>query len=476
MDVTGDETVGRLSALRVHDIRSVWGRAVELPLGPAATFLVGPNRAGTSNLAWAVAAALDPEVRFRPGRDLPRRVPDPHPWVAGDVEGREAWTVRWNRHSGAHDASRPGGHVVRAAADDTPRDVVRRSGLARVEDERRLLERILLTLARRVLPEIAEATVDGTLAVQVRDDLGSTLPLPEVRALASLAVAHALTALGRPPMATIVEAPEALLHPAAQESVGRLLVETAAETGAPLLATTVSPFVIPRIAAVEVVAVARDAAGATQVVGHARGHEDQAGMLGGLFRDSGLAETLDRIGRIPADTRAVLVVEGGTDEAYLGLAAELLGRASDLDGLVIRPAGGAMPAALAAVILRAELAVPVLVLLDHDDPGRRARDTLVDRFGFSRATEVVTYADVFEGGPVGVEAETLFDVRLVRRFVHVRGHGSSHGEHVLPGGVVSVDLTSSGKSAFIDWVRTNARPEHLIGWDRLLDRLHALLP
>jgi hypothetical protein len=83
---------------------------------------------------------------------------------------------------------------------------------------------------------------------------------------------------------------------------------------------------------------------------------------------------------------------------------------------------------------------------------------------------VLTYADVFEGGPVGVEAETLFDVGLVRRFVRERGPSAARGERVLHT-FEHVDLTSSGKSAFVGWLEAHADPEHLGRWGALLDLL-----
>jgi hypothetical protein len=70
------------------------------------------------------------------------------------------------------------------------------------------------------------------------------------------------------------------------------------------------------------------------------GDGPQAHLLGGLLRDAGLANVLDRVGRVPADTRAVLVVEGGTDEAYLRLAADRLGRREVLEGRGDLPSAG----------------------------------------------------------------------------------------------------------------------------------------
>jgi putative ATP-dependent endonuclease of the OLD family len=253
------------------------------------------------------------------------------------------------------------------------------------------------------------------------------------------------------------------------------LIDLARSTGSPVIITTSSPFAIPRVPETTVVAIARDASGRTAVIGSAFGDETQARLLGGLLRDSGLAAVFDRVGQVAPDTRAVLIVEGGTDEAYLRLVAEVLGRSDELDGLVVRPSGGAMGAALSAIVLRAELDTPVLVLLDHDSAGRRARDTLVSRFGFDRQTQVMTYADVIEGTPPGVEAETLFDAALVRRFVRERGPSASHGEHDLHG-LAHLDLTSSGKAAFVGWLTDHVGPEHLPRWADLLDLLVDRLP
>jgi hypothetical protein len=466
----------RLTAARIRDVRSVWGPPLDVPIAPQVTVLVGPNRAGSSNVAWALVAALDDDVVFRPGRDLPRdhgRSDDARPAVELTWDERRHTTVRWDRHTGAREVQGwpvPDGRVVSSHIHDTPRNVLRRLGTAIDLDDGDGLARTIRDTCRRVLPEVAEVTCEDDLAVVVRDDLGTTLPVAEVRALVTIGIARHLTASGSPPAATLVEAPEAFLHPAAQEAIAGLLVETAAEAETPVVVTTASPFAVPRVAGATVVALARDTSGRTGLVGSARGDETQARLLGGLLRDNGLAAVLDRVGQVAPGTRGVLIVEGGTDEAYLRLAAERLGRTGSLEGIVIRPAGGAMAAAIAAVVLRAETDVPLLVLLDHDDPGRRARDTLVQRFRFDRSREVLTYADVFEGGPPGVEAETLFDVGLVRRFVRERGPSAVRGERRLHA-LEHLDLTSSGKSAFVGWLGAHADPEHLQRWGDLLDLL-----
>ena len=457
---------------RIRDVRSVWGPPLELPIGEQVTVLVGPNRSGTSNVAWALAAALDPDLGFVPDRDVPwGREGSPAVTVSFDDGSR--LEVGWDPAHGEPRVTGPPArsHVVLSRIADAPRDAVLRAGLELEDpDVREALAGAVRDTFRTVLPEVDRVDVDARGIVHVRDDLGAALPVPEIRAIVALGLAAHLAERGTPPVATVVEAPEVFLHPAAQEQIATVLLEVAEVTGSPVVVTTISPFAIPRVAAATVVAVARDVRGRTELVGSAPGDAAQARLLGGLLRDAGLAAVLDRVGRVPPDARGVVIVEGGTDEAYLRIAADRLGRTEVLDGLVLRPSGGAMGAALAAIVLRAELDVPLLVLLDHDDAGRRARDTLVSRFGFDRSRQIVTYADVFDGHPTGVVAETLFDLDLVRRFVAERGPGVAEGERAVQG-IDHVELTSSGKSAFVGWVTEHARPEHLARWDALLDLL-----
>ncbi len=459
-----------LTRVRIRDVRSVWGPPADIPLGEKVTVLVGPNRSGTSNVAFGIAAALDPQLRFEPSRDLPRGRRGTPSVELHPADGGVA-TVRWDPDDGTRtvDGDAAEGHAIVCQVTDRPLDLLERAARAgRGAVDTDALAAVVHDVAVEVIPEVAAVTVADDGDVVLVDDLGSAIPPPEARAIVALALACHLAAVDRPPAVTVVESPDAFLHPAGQGAMARLLVRVAEETGAPVVVTTTSPFVVPRVEEAMVVALARDAMGRTAVVGTAPGDGVQAPLLGGLLPDAGLGNVLDRIGWIDPETRGVLIVEGGTDEAYLRLVADELGRQSVFDGIEIRPAGGAMAASMSAIVLRAELDIDVVVLLDHDEMGRRARDTLTSRFGFDRATEVVTYADVYDGHPRGIEAETLFDVALLRRFVAERGRGVSHGEAVRDG-ITHVDLTSSGKSAFVSWVTEHVRVEHLNRWDALLD-------
>jgi hypothetical protein len=98
----------------------------------------------------------------------------------------------------------------------------------------------------------------------------------------------------------------------------------------------------------------------------------------------------------------------------------------------------------------------------------------VSRFDFDRRREVMTYADVFEGGPVGIEAEALFSSRLIESYVAVRGRSAVEAVRKLPFGSF-LDLTSSGKSGFVSYAEEHARPDDLELWGRLFDLIAARL-
>lgn len=474
-----------LDRFEIRDHRSVWGPPLELRLAHDVTAIVGPNRAGKSNLVRALAAAVDPGVPVELQRDRPVRRPDAIPEVTLRFRGRErggdrraeavvAWPGGERVVAVAPEEDREAlpvgpGRVVYAASDTTLEQLVAHHR-EHLGDAAGLTE-VLRAHIGRIVPEVDTVVLDGP-TVTVRDTEGFPLSRDSgIRAAGAVALARHLADRGVELGCTIVENPEVWLHPAAQEAMRDCLDELAVATDAPVVITTGSPFVTPRSATSRVIAVAKDVVGRTRFVGAARGDEPQSALLGGLFHDPGLAAVLDRTSRISEDTAGVLVVEGGTDEAYLRLAAERLGRAGLLERLVITPAGGAMAAALQAIVQRAESTVPLLVLLDNDDPGRRAKETLTGRFDFDNRRQVMTYAEVIPDHPVGAEAEDLFDWRLVGRFVEERGAGSTRGQRILRADEWHYDLTSASKSAFVGWLDEHVERRHLARWGALLDLL-----
>lgn len=457
--------------MTVTDVRSVTGEPLELHLGDVTT-IVGPNHTGKSNVLFAVAAALDGDVAFEPERDAPR-----HGTGAPSVALRTAdgtTTVTWvDGRRNVSGPDRTTGPVVRVGPRDGAESLLSRAGLA---DTPTALAH-LLAECRAVLPSVDVVQRDDHGGVRILDADGYALDdLTGLRGPVGLGVARALAAEGRPPRAVLLEEPEAFLHPGAQELLRERVEALVDEVDTVVLTTTESPFTVSRRETARVVAVARDQAGATRVVAGARGTEPQAALLAGLFRDVGFAAILDRATRLYEAARGVLIVEGGTDEAYLRIAAEKLGRGAELDDLTILSAGGAMAAALQAIVLRAETDTPLLVLLDNDSPGQQAKGTLVGRFGFTNRRQVTSYAEVLDGDTTGAEAEDVFDWRLLDRFVDERGERSITGKRLRHGQVWHFDLTSEAKSAFVSWVRSHADVDDLGRWGAVLDLLGERLP
>jgi 5S rRNA maturation endonuclease (ribonuclease M5) len=477
----------RLDTVRIHDYRTVWGDAVELRLGRAVTALVGPNLSGKSNLARALAAAVDDRIVFDIDRDRPSHLPDAVPTVELGyrdlVRGKRDHLdveVSWplgTRVEQVHPGHRldevPTGCAVVCWAGDRPADVLARVADVLATEEPAALAADLLPTLQRILPEVDSLDLpDGPGGqVVVRDQLGFEVADHTLRATMAAAVAAHLVRTGVDLSVVVVEEPEVFLHPAAQETLRDELLEVGVAADAPVLLTTESPFLVPRDPEAMVIAVARGPDGRTRVVETAAGDAPQAPLLGGLFRDAGLAGVFDRAGGITNDTVGLLVVEGGTDKAYLEETARVLGREDDLEHIRIHPAGGALPAALMAILLRAETDLPILVLLDNDDNGRRARDTLVRRFGFAKRKEVMTYAEVFDSYPMGVDAEDMFDRALLDRFVSSQGPRArrtwTSGDQVA--------LTPAAKSAFVGWLADNLDAESCGHWGTILDRVVARL-
>lgn len=481
----------RLSQVEIRDFRSVWGEPLRFLLGRTVTALVGPNQAGKSNLIRAIACALDPTIAYDPLEDLP------------SVSGKPSAEVQCTYREGDEDTGRlrvtwlggnrvadvkpedaalpvgPGRVVLASAGDDVGTIVTAILPVLEVlagEPLRRVpggLEAAVLAACSRVIPEVAEVHLEvdrGRATSRMLDGYGFLMRQDAgLRPAAAAGVARYLADQGVDLAAVLIEEPEAYLHPAAQEQLRDDLEQLAVDTGAAVIITSESPFMVPRTHDAYVLAVAKDPQGATGIVADAYGNEAQAPLLGGLFRDPGFADVIDRATKVPVGSRGVVIFEGGTDEAYLRLAAEKLGRAHELEHVAIQPAGGAMAAALQAIVLRAETELPLLVIFDNDDQGRRAKHTLVNRFQFDRRRQVTTYAELVPDYPEGVEAEDMFDWRFVQRFVDEQGPKSIRGKMLIHEDEWHFDLTSASKSAFVDWAQRHAQKRDLRRWGQVLD-------
>ena len=119
-----------------------------------------------------------------------------------------------------------------------------------------------------------------------------------------------------------------------------------------------------------------------------------------------------------------LLVEGSTDKEYLEVAVSRADRAGLLEGIEIQPCLGADKVLKEFLIMSQAPGGPVMALFDRDSNGKAAKDTLLKRFGVPKA-QVVTYGDLLEGNPDGVEAEDLLPQSILQKFV------DHYGENVV---------------------------------------------
>ena len=296
--------------------------------------------------------------------------------------------------------------------------------------------------------------------------------------------------VGKRSMLFAVEEPESFLHPAAQEQLREDLEALAQRPDVSVLLTTHSPYIVSREDEARVFAIDKDRRGRTQLVARSRGSEPHAQVLGGLFRDRLVVEVLDRSHRVPHDAKLIVVVEGATDAEYARIALKAAGRDELLDGLEFlqagmgvagNHAGGASLVVMQALVMRAISNVPVVALLDNDEDGRRAEDTLrqigTKTKDWNSGRSLFSYRDVFNGGNqhFAYEAEDLWADRLFTRFVKGKEDERLHGKtrRPKPEGGWHFDLVPAAKGAFVGFLETEARPADSKRWVQLYERIRA---
>lgn len=174
----------------------------------------------------------------------------------------------------------------------------------------------------------------------------------------------------------------------------------------------------------------------------------------------------------PPGARAVVVVEGTTDEDYLRLADELAG-GGYLVGIHIVSAGGVDRAVRQALAFKDGTELPVIVIFDKDENGKRGHRLLSERFSFQKRSEVMTYADILGKNVDNVEAEDLFPEEILASFVAEYGEDnvlSEKSRHTQLGRW-HFGFNAAGKEYLPEFLRSHAKKEDLELWIRLLEVL-----
>lgn len=340
-----------------------------------------------------------------------------------------------------------------------------------------------------VFPEIVSTSLvphvpdlDKTLAemhIELEDKAKTDLRLKGtgVRGGVLLALLRYLADQSRRSIIFAVEEPEAFLHPGAQEELRDELEKLAERDDITLLVTTHSPFTVSRDTKARVIALRKDLDGKTRIRAVTEGSTTFAAAVSDLFRDPGLADVLTEASDLSLDGyRAILVVEGETDEQYLRLAARRTGREHILDGMRVVPAHGAQKAVVQAILLRHRSEVPLLVMLDHDELGRVCMDRLKSLAGFTSKREILSVRPFasFPNLPEA-EAEDLWPEKLLARFVKEQGEAAvlEEKKRVPRSESFRYGFSGQGKEIIGEWLERHATYSDCDHWASLLDELDA---
>jgi len=174
------------------------------------------------------------------------------------------------------------------------------------------------------------------------------------------------------------------------------------------------------------------------------------------------------------EVKAVLFVEGNTDELYIRTAATTCNRTDLLDGITIIPCTGAKEAREAAVGYRETHgeSCQIRVLFDWDDIGKVEYDKLKSDSLWGKKM-VWTYRNwkQLEPSTVPVEAEDMFENGLLEAFIESCGDKIVTEKQKYKDGTFHYGIEQNQKKSLEYWVEHNAKPEHCRRWIKLLEDL-----
>lgn len=304
------------------------------------------------------------------------------------------------------------------------------------------------------VPEVERAIAD--VGIELTDSAPTPLARKGtgVRGGVLVALLRYLAAQTRRSMIFAVEEPEAFLHPAAQRILRQDLLDLGRLRDVTLVATTHSPFMVPRHADVKVIALDKDAGGRTRVIAQGEGIDRSSDLLAPLFGDFASAAIFQRTTEFDPSTRAVLLVEGETDCTYLRAAVDVTGRKDLVDGVVIESVNGTTNLLARVSQLLAVAPCHVVVLVDNDDEGKKAQKLLKEALKLRPGEQLLHYGTFFNQ-PFGWEAEDLFPAMTFSRWLQDVGEEAIDGKERRPDGEWHYRLNQVGKAAFAAWIEAN---------------------
>lgn len=268
-----------------------------------------------------------------------------------------------------------------------------------------------------------------------------------------------------------IEEPEAFLHPERHAELGRNLESFTSQSDISLLVTSHSPFILTNNTDASVFTATKNSDGRTLI------KTDRVRQLAInnakklLTGSETTPDTSDLVESIPESAEGILIVEGWTDKSYLETAAQLVDERSPLENIHIVDSDGASDALKNGVVMESihNNDKNVMVLLDDDVHGDSAYSTLTGKLGFQSGSEVAKYSEWRPKKGEAVEAEDLFSDDLLQRFIDEHGESSIDGWMSRNDGTKHVEISSSAKSDFANWIGNYADKEDCERWIECLN-------
>jgi hypothetical protein len=147
-----------------------------------------------------------------------------------------------------------------------------------------------------------------------------------------------------------------------------------------------------------------------------------------------------------------------------------------LEGIEIRHDEGAAKTAMQALLLQklSERKVPMVVVLDWDEPGRQADKLLKER---GQGIKSVFYRNWKQLNPseVQIEAEDMFPQKLLEKFVEENGDLVISEKAKFEDQTFHYGFDQAGKDLFLEYLSRHHRPELYANFVTILRDLRKML-
>lgn len=274
-----------------------------------------------------------------------------------------------------------------------------------------------------------------------------------------------------------IEEPEAFLHPEKHAELGSNLESFTDQSDISVLITTHSPFILTNNTSANVFTATKNADGRTTIKTEQVRQlaiNNAKKLLTGANQVPSASEAIDSV---PENSTGIVVVEGWTDKSFFETAALIHDDEDPLEDVFILDSDGASDALKHGVVMNEVFGneKSVVIMLDADEPGKSAYNTLTSKLGYRGGEEVFLYREWRREHNVPVEAEDLFSQDLVEGFIENQGEDVIDGWRERSTGHRHYDIKESAKQDFAEYVAENADSESCSRWLDCMDEVRSAM-